>query len=315
LAAVSQRESMKKLIYFLSLLLLLIAAAGIAIVPNKPLVELTRKYTNAQSRFIELDGMRVHYRDEGEGDVVLLLHGTGSSLHTWDGWAESLSLHYRVIRLDLPGFGLTGPHPQRDYSISGYVNFLKGFADALQLERIALAGNSLGGAIAWHYSLAFPQQVERLILVDASGFPRAADKQPNLYRLGKTPLIKDIMQVVAPRSLYIKNLREVYYDHNKISDVLVDRYRDLSLREGNRQAMVDRINTRMRYQHEKLSQISAPTLIMWGKFDRWMEPTDADRFAQAIQNSKVIWYDAGHVPMEELPQQTAADALYFLQTS
>lgn len=305
---------MKKIIYALCFLLLVIAGLGFAIVPNVPVEELASKYADADSKFISLDGMRIHYKDQGQGNVVLLLHGTGASLQTWDVWADLLSQHYRVIRLDLPAFGLTGPNPQRDYSLTNYVKTLNNFLTALDIKEVSLAGNSLGGAIAWRYTVDHPQQVESLILIDAAGFPRDPAKIPALFKMGKTPVIKDLMQVISPRAMFEKNLKEVYYDDSKVTPALVERYRDLMLREGNRQAMVDRINTPYIDEHEKIALINAPTLIMWGQYDDWIEPADAELFAKAIKNSTLKIYSAGHVPMEELPNETAADALQFLQT-
>ena len=117
--------------------------------PDIPLSELKKNYTNDFSSFVSIQGMDVHYRDEGEGPVIILLHGTGSSLHTWDKWTKILSENYRVIRLDLPAYGLTGPHPQKKYALDDYRLFLEEFLKKLELNKFMLAGNSLGGAIAW----------------------------------------------------------------------------------------------------------------------------------------------------------------------
>jgi alpha/beta hydrolase fold len=118
-------------------------ALGIAsqVTGDLPLDELKRSYAGGASRFVDVGGLAVHYRDEGEGPPLLLLHGTGSSLHTWDAWAEALRAHFRVIRMDLPGFGLTGPNQQDDYRIDTFVAFLEAFRSKLGLDGFALAGH------------------------------------------------------------------------------------------------------------------------------------------------------------------------------
>ncbi|UCH10746.1 MAG: alpha/beta fold hydrolase, partial [Fidelibacterota bacterium] len=137
--------------------------------------------------------MEVHIRDQGTGPAVVLLHGMFSSLHTWDGWVEALQDSFRMIRLDLPGFGLTGPRPDADYSLSEYVGFMDALLDELGVERAILVGNSLGGGIAWEYSLAHPSRVEGLILIDAVGYPR--DSTPRIMVLGAIPGIRQLFRV------------------------------------------------------------------------------------------------------------------------
>ena len=136
-----------------------------------PVEELKKKYTNEASEFVEVQGMQVHYRDEGEGDVIVLLHGTGASLHTWEPWTRELKKFYRVIRLDLPAYGLTGPHPEGKYQMDNYVAFLQEFLQKKDIQKFCLGGNSFGGGVSWEYALKYPDEVEKLILVDASGYP------------------------------------------------------------------------------------------------------------------------------------------------
>ena len=112
--------------------------------PDLPLSYLKDKYAGPESRFLALDGMQVHYRDQGQGQAVVLVHGTASSLHTWEEWARGLKTNYRVVRMDLPAFGLTGPNRANDYSLEAYDAFLVSFLDKLGIERCHLAGNSPG---------------------------------------------------------------------------------------------------------------------------------------------------------------------------
>lgn len=279
-----------------------------------PLSDLKIKYGNAASQYINVLGMPVHYRDEGSGPVLLLLHGTGASLHTWDGWIETLRHDFRIVRLDLPGFGLTGPNPTGDYRIGSYVNFVNEFATALNLGQFHVAGNSLGGRIAWNYALTHPDRVAKLILIDSAGYPRPEAVNDSLiFRVARIPIVNWLFTVMTPRSLTENSLREVYGDPDKVTDELVDRYFELALRPGNRQAFVERVldaRDDLDGDHRKISQ---PTLIMWGMEDRWIPIADGRGFADDIAGSRLISFPGvGHIPMEELPGQSARTALTFL---
>ncbi len=276
-----------------------------------PLAELKAEYSDAQSRFITVNGMPVHYKDEGRGPTLILLHGTGASLHTWDTWTSELQDSCRVVRLDLPAFGLTGPHPEHDYSYASYCDFLHEFVTRLGLERFALAGNSLGGGIAWNYAVRHPEQVRSLILIDAAGYPI---EKPFIFKLANSPLIPGrLFTTFTPRFMVRKNLEEVYGDPHKISATLIDRYHDLLLREGNREAMLHRMR---QYDQNPadIKNIQVPTLIMWGADDRWIPLENGRRFQADIEDSRLIVYPGlGHVPMEEAPLRTVKDALLFLR--
>jgi pimeloyl-ACP methyl ester carboxylesterase len=295
-----------------ALLVATLALLGLAYTPGIPVETLASTYANADSRFLDVDGMKVHYRDEGQGPALLLIHGTSSSLHTWDAWTRTLKQNHRVIRFDLPAFGLTGPRADKDYSIAAYVELARKVLDRLEIAQAAVAGNSLGGDIAWRMALTHPERVSKLILVDAAGYPRAPEEMPFVIKLASTPVVQDIMPHLAPRFMYVQNVREVYHDTDRIDGTLIDRYRDLMLREGNRQAMVDRINMPFVDEHQRISSIRQPVLIQWGRHDRWIPATHAERFASDIPGAILKWYEAGHVPMEELPDATAKDAMEFL---
>ena len=278
-----------------------------------PLETMKKKYADGSSRFMSLDGMPVHYRDEGKGYPVVLVHGTSSSLHTWDGWTRELAKKYRVIRMDIPAFGLTGPSSNGDYTIGAYVKFLDAFLSKLELRKFHIAGNSLGGLIAWNYALAHPGKVDRLVLVDAAGYPHM--KIPGLFRLMKIAPVAFIGKHITPRFLVTRNLREVYGDDSKITDALIDRYYEMALREGNRRAFIDRVRTPRDFDEnlKKLGTITSPTLVMWGKDDLWIPVENAYNFTRDIPGSKLVVYDGvGHVPMEEIPERSVSDAMEFL---
>lgn len=275
--------------------------------------DVERKYVLAESKFMDLRGMRVHYTDEGSGEVVVLIHGTAASLHTWQGWMTRLKNDFRVIRVDLPAFGLTGPSPDRDYSIDNYVRFLEQFFAALKIKQVSLAGNSLGGQIAWHYAAAHSDDVNKLILIDSAGLPRIGEI-PMPIRLARMPVIGKIGRYFTPRFLIRNSLKEVYFDRSKVTPDLVDRYFTMSLRAGNRQAFIDRSAQLTNDTGEGLEKIKVPTLVLWGRYDQWIPVEQAENFKKRLAAPQVIIYEnAGHIPHEEIPDQTVADALKFLK--
>ncbi len=280
-------------------------------VPDVPVEALLPRYANGASRFLELQGLRVHYRDEGQGPPLLLLHGTGASLHTWDAWTAALSPTHRVLRMDLPGFGLTGPTRTGDYSVQAYVAFLEAFRQALGLERFALAGNSLGGQIAWNYAAAYPQHVTALILVDPAGFKIA--RPALVFRLARVPFVSTLLSSLDPGPMVRKSLRDAYGDARKVTPELLERYRQLTLREGNRAAFLARAQQREPDRTAELSHLSAPTLVLWGEEDRLIPVGHAQRFAEAIPGAQLrVYPGVGHVPMEEIGERSAADVAAFL---
>ena len=275
--------------------------------------ELKPKYTSAASRFVELDGLNVHYRDQGPRDapVLMLLHGSSASLHTWEGWEARLKNDFRVISVDLPAHGLTGPWPKGgDYSLDGYARFVDRFADKISLNRFALAGNSMGGAIAWTYAGQHPPRIEKLILIDAAGYPRPEAQR--FFGLLRLPGSEFLLRWFAPRFVVAMTARSVYADPAKVDDALIDRYRDLLRREGNRAAVNERLQA-FKPDLALLAKIDMPVLILWGGKDRLLLPAEAFRFQNDIKNTTLkVYSDLGHVPMEENPEQSANDARKFL---
>ncbi|RMF21406.1 MAG: alpha/beta hydrolase [Deltaproteobacteria bacterium] len=296
---------------FLLLLIVVVGLIAASVRPDLPAADAVARFAGPRSQFVAVGGMKVRYRDEGRGPVLLLLHGSNSSLDTWEGWIDRLSDAFRVIALDLPGHGLTGPNPNNRYGPDDQADFLEQFAARLRLDRFSLAGNSMGGQIAWHYALAHPDRVERLILIDAAGFPHPT---PMVFRLYSLPVIGRLVTKVTPRFVVANSLRQVYADDSKVTDALVYRYYGMLLREGNRNA------TRVRFANrrpddavERLREIRAPTLIEWGERDVWIPVEHAHRFAEAIPGARLrIYPHLGHIPMEEDPEATAADARAFL---
>lgn len=270
--------------------------------------ELKKIYANEQSKFIEIDGMQVHYRDEGKGFPIVLIHGTAASLHTWDAWNQELIKNYRVIRMDLPAFGITGPNKNADYSIKNYTQFLHQFLSKMYIEKCYLAGNSLGGNIAWNYTAEHPEKVAKLILIDASGLP-TNKSQPFVFKMAKTPLLNSLFLYFTPKYFIEKNIQEVYADDSKITDELITRYHKMALRTGNRQAFIDRAKTDFTPNEfknsEKLRSIQTPTILIWGAKDTWIPLDNGKRMNNLLPNATLyVLENSGHVPMEESPKES-----------
>jgi len=296
------------------LLAVVVLAVASQVARDVPLDELKQSYAGGASRFVDVGGLPVHYRDEGDGPPLILLHGTGASLHTWDAWAEALRGHFRVIRMDLPGFGLTGPNRDDDYRINAYVAFVDAFRGKLGLDSFALAGNSLGGQIAWSYAVAHPAQVRALVLLDPAGY--RIDRPALVFRLARIPGISWLMTKLDPGPITEKTLRDCYGDPRKVTRALVERYRKLALREGNRRAFVARVARRAEDRSADIAKIRSPTLILWGAQDRLIPVAHAQRFVSAIPGASLIVYDGvGHVPMEEIGERSAADADAFVSAT
>ncbi|MBR9651607.1 alpha/beta fold hydrolase [Thalassovita aquimarina] len=294
-------------------LALVLGAGMAAYTPELPAAQVEQKYATPESRFVEIDGLRVHYRDQGQGPALVLVHGSNASLQTWEGWVERLSEDFRVISLDLPGHGLTGPDPQGRYDWISMATLVDQLVQRLKLDTFSLAGNSMGGAVAWNYAVMHPDKIEKLILIDSRGYP-SEEPMPAIFKAYATPVVGHLLTRVTPRAAIASSLRKVYGDPDKVDAELVTQYHDLTLRAGNREATRERLsvpsNDRLL---PRIGTITAPTLILWGTDDSWILPKYATRFLQDIENSTLRLYDGlGHAPMEEDPERTARDVRAFL---
>ena len=298
---------------------LLLVAGTIAFnwAPDRPVSALVERWAPPPSKFIDVAGQQTHLRDEGPRTdplPIVLLHGTSASLHTWDGWAQALSPGRRVIRVDLPGFGLTGPAANDDYRIEHYVAFVSALLDTLGVQHCVLAGNSFGGWIAWETALALPERVRALVLVDAAGYPLDSESVPIGFRIARVPGLNRLMQSVLPRGMIESSLRNVYGDPSRVTPGLVDRYYELTLREGNRTALARRFAAgRHAADPSRVGGLRMPTLILWGELDRLIPPTHAGYFQRDIVGSRRAMFPGlGHVPHEEDPAATVSVVREFL---
>lgn len=297
----------------LALAVLLSGCAG-----DIPYAELEAKYASPTSRYMDLPGgVRAHYRDQGQGPTIVLLHGFAASLHTWEPWVERLSGDHRVVSIDLPGHGLTRTPDGYVTSTKGNVAFVKAAADQLKLPPFVLVGNSMGGGVAWNYALAHPDDLRGLVLISPGGWPRQAKNEttPLAFRMMANPLGRAILRHADPRPVAEPGLKDAYLDERLVSKPLVDRYVELARAPG-RRAMVLAGQGR---PHEPVSpavfaRIGVPTLVMHGEEDRLIPVADGQAMARAIPGARLITYPkVGHIAMEQIPDRTAADLRAFVE--
>ncbi|MEZ4913163.1 MAG: alpha/beta hydrolase [Chitinophagales bacterium] len=270
------------------------------------------KYTNSASRFMVIDGAMIHYRDEGSGYPILLIHGSFSSLHTFNAWANELSLHYRVIRLDLQGFGLSDPREYIENPVEEFKSLLTRFLNILGVYNCHIAGSSLGGWIAWEFALAYPERIKKLVLIDAAGY-LDKDNIPLPFKMAQAPFAGSMMRMALRRDLIEYFIKQVYADASKISTQLIDRYYELFMRKGNPEAFISLVNARYKDHSLHLKHLQTPTLILWGEADKWLGIKNAYRFEKDIPFAELITYpNVGHVPMEEIPEKSVHDVIRFL---
>ncbi len=316
--------------WLIGILILLVLAGFVLFESDMPAAEVDARYSNAASQFLALgDNGRVHFRDQGnaDGQPVVLVHGSNASLHTWEPWVDLLGDKYRVISLDLPGHGLTGRTPADDYSTETFVAVVKALAEHLNLGPFVLGGNSMGGGVTWRYTLAYPDDVLAMILVDASGLPAwretavqsAEDTQereaPLAFSLLRKPWFQGIARYIDPYFLVAQGLKASHFDPEFVDDELIARYYELSMREGTRDATLIRFSSWRggAAQEWDLANLNRPTLILWGEYDAVIPASVGEKFEQALPNAELIIYpDVGHIPMEEVPVQSADDVRAFL---
>jgi len=302
-------------------LLLMAACLGYFAIraPDRPLESLIPRWAPPPSEFIDLNGQLVHLRDEGpqaDPQPIVLLHGTSASLHTWEGWVTELKKTHRVITFDLPGFGLTGPAVSGDYSDEAYQAFVIAMLDHFKLRHVVLGGNSLGGQIAWEVATVQPQRVDALILVDAAGYAFTSESVPLGFQFARMPVLRHLGKYVLPRALVERSVKNVYGDPSKVSGELVDRYFEMALREGNREALSRRMAQLQPGKFAaRIATLKQPTLILWGGRDRLVPPSNAQAFARDIVGSRLVTFDTlGHVPQEEDPAATLVPVEEFLKS-
>jgi pimeloyl-ACP methyl ester carboxylesterase len=279
-----------------------------------PAAELEARYAGPDSRFITIDGVRIHYRDEGTGPTVVLLHANFSNLIDWDPWVDALKDRYRVVRFDMTSHGLTGPDPTGDYTQQRTVLLTERFIDALGLDKFTLGGTSMGGTVAIHYTAAHPERVERLILLSPGSLEGRERK-----RRGSVPKVGYVLKYILPRALPQAMLRSGFGDPTRLPDSLVDRWYDMWMREGQREAQLDRLSQYQAGDIEGLIRsLRVPVLLLWGEANSTAVFEQSVEFRQLLENVPVLKFisypGVGHMAVEEAGPAIGKDVRTWLDT-
>lgn len=294
--------------------------------PDIPYQALAASYENSASRYVDLpDGVRMHYRDQGQGPTLLLIHGFSASLHTWEPWVERLATgddrlnDYRVISIDLPGHGLTRAPAGYQASIEAFRDVVAQFVASQDLQSFALAGSSMGGNVAWEYALAHPDQVKALILVDASGWQETREQfaaDPPVFKLIRNPVIGPLLRDLDSTRLIRQGLEASFGDPALVDDAMVARYADMARAPGHRDILLQMtlgFRSRNYATAERLAALQMPVLVLAGDQDVIVPVDHARQFNQAIAGSQLILFEGvGHIPQEEAADQSAMAVHEFL---
>ena len=271
--------------------------------PDKSKAELEKTYSSPKNAYVTALGVNLHYQDTGPSKnaiPILFLHGFGASLQTWDTWAQALSEDYRVISVDLPGFGLTGEDPSGIYTDQRSVEVLEAFLKELKIAKVVLVGNSMGGKFAWQFTARYPNQVSKLVLISPDGY---ASPGIEYGKKANVPAIADLYRYFFSKTFLAMNLEPAYADPNTLNDALVNRYYDLMLAPGVRGAILARMQqTVLQDPVPSLSSIQVPTLLIWGEKDAFIPISNSNDYLKVMPNAKrVSLSNIGHLPQEEQP--------------
>jgi pimeloyl-ACP methyl ester carboxylesterase len=305
---------MKPTVIIVALLLALLIGCGFWLwTPDRARPALEAKYLDGQDDMIEVLGTRIHVRDSGPRDVptLIMLHGFGSSLQTWEPWALALQEEHRVVRFDLPGSGLSEPDTTGDYTDARSMALLNALMDRLGVTQAGLIGNSIGGRIAWKFAAQYPQRVTKLVLVSPDGFASPG------FAYGQKPTVPStikLMRYILPKTLLRTNLAPAYGDATALTDATVDRYYDLMLAPGVREAMIERMEQTVLVDPKPLlKRITVPTLLVWGERDALIPFSNANDYLGNLHDAQLVSFPRlGHVPQEESPIMTLSPVQAFL---
>ena len=278
--------------------------------------QIEARYADAQSRFATVDDVRIHYKDEGQGRAILLIHGSLGDLSDWDGWTTVLTKKYRVVRLDMPGFGLSGEIANGNYSIDRSLSLIDGLMDSLGIERFAIAGVSYGGPVAFRYAATRVERVAALIIMNSAGIENG--KQTVDPKTGQKDFFRNVMSAAPLTRDYVeRSMVHGFNDPARIAQGLIERKLDVANVIGRDREGAIMIGQYVRGDPERvLAHVRAPTLVLWGAAERSLSLETADRFVAALKYARVVrklMQERGdHAMHIEWPQATAEKARDFL---
>ncbi|MDA8139723.1 MAG: alpha/beta hydrolase [Desulfobacteraceae bacterium] len=267
--------------------------------------------------FIKVGGVNYHYTEyPGAGPTVVMQHGFASSTYTWEKAATILNQQgYHVFALDLKGFGWSEKPLEAKYDAVSLMEDVNQWMEALGLSQTIFVGNSLGGAIAVLMSHKYPQRIEKMVLIDAGGYPI---KKPMVIKLAQLPLANFGVNIIFGQWFVRKNLKEVMFDDTKVTEERVTAYYQRMCTEN---ALAAQIKVARAVEFNEPNPIIAaakdnptPTLILWGQEDQWIPLPVGYRFRQDMRQAILhIIPQCGHIPQEEKPEVTAQLILDFIE--
>ncbi len=285
-----------------------------------PYPELRADYGLPSSQtFVASPGVNVHYTDEGrsKGRVIILVHGFAASVHAWRPWIDRLKDDYRLIAIDLPGHGLTETPPGYQASLEGNAALVDALAAKLGVEHFVLAGNSMGGAVSLSYAMVHQDKLDGLVLVDAAGWPGDGSRggPPAFVGLLNNDVGRLLMKMADPRMFAVDGLKSAYVDETLVTEQAIDRYVDFAMGQGHRDVLLTQRSQPARaWTKADFASIDVPTLVMVGAKDALIPPSDSKAIANAIPGAYIVSYpEGGHLPMEQLPDETVRTLRAFLQ--
>ena len=291
--------------------------------------ELEQKYAVKPSSFLELsDGKIIHYRDEGDIDlpVIVFLHGFNGSLFNFERLTSLLSDEFRIVSLDLPGFGLTGAIPSKNYSNQSFMDTVTEVVDHLNIANFSIAGNSMGGGVAWRYTLSYPKRINSLILLASSGISKKEEREkiedqdrqtPWVWKLMRSDTINFALSYYTPKFFATQGLRSSVYDERLATRDLALQFHDLALLSGSREAILSMFRDGRSSFNDSdiLKLILVPTLVIHGKEDNIIPFESSFVFQENIKDVEMkIYPNIGHLPMYEAPLNVASDIKDFLRS-
>lgn len=282
-------------------------AIGVMVYRDTPAPEVEAKWATPPSQFIEIDGVRMHYRDEGEGPVVVLLHANYSSLFMWEPWVAALRDRYRVIRLDLPAHGLTGPEPSGNYTLERIQQLFEKFVDEKDLGRFTVVGTSIGGTVAMRFTADHPDRIERLVLISPGSLePRVRGRTTP----ANVPKVADVLGYILPKSFTRFMLTNDYGDPERVTEAVVDEWYEMWMREGNRLAMLNLLRQYVSGGVEdKIRAVSVPVLLIWGEKNKRVPLALAYETEELLVNSPEVRLEVlpgiGHMLVQEAPEASS----------
>ena len=279
---------------------------------SQPLDEWAQKY--AAGSFIDLDGRRTHFIDEGSASPVLLVHGFFYDSFTWHNNIDALSAAFRVIIPDLWGFGYSTREPL-DYGYPRYAEQLLLLLDELDVEEVSIVGHSMGGGTAIYFSVHHPERVQKLLLVDAAGIPNPL---PLLGKLTNLPLVGELMYGLRGNFMRRMALKTNWiYDNDFITDSYFDNVTRFHKIEGTSEVMLAIL--RKQFFHTLVEEVRAlgeldiPTLIVWGEHDKAVPLARGREMHALLQGSRLeVFDDVGHCPHDETSARFNPLAVQFL---